>query len=369
MNRKFGVIADLETSIERAIRESDRLSLLTSTRGPLQDIEAAIARADALANPSALKAMFANVDQLAKWQDLIEPPYMRAMREMEERHAKWKSLLEPSEIERAMKAAEFAQGFRLPSALEQFRTSTDTLARRFASIQGSSWWKDIHADDFARASALSEALWTSRVVDRETHSAANAFLVAGAPTLPSLGDHRTFLEAAGLLLPRLPGSWPFVRSDKHKRFNDQLRANAEPQHVRKAKSLIHQYELALRDAIHDVMTAAYGYEWWSVRLPLCGCNALLARWRTRGGDVLEHADFFHYAQIMSFPEHHEAGFKVGFPDREALRELIDTVRVLRAKSHHASRHRFTPQDLRQLHVSWRQIRIGLVALLPDEDIE
>jgi hypothetical protein len=344
--------------IDRFAHESDRLFALEKQLTRLRDIDSGAAHADALARRDAIPSL----------HTLAEPTWVRTMREFERSRAHWKDLMAPSALDRALKTAEAIEGLKLHSALEQFRTDTDTLAHRLALVQGASWWQDTHASAFAGASALSDALWGGRAVNHALHASANAFLVERIPTLPSLIEHRAFLDAAGLLLPRLPRRRRLTRAEKERRFNERLREDAEPQHIKKAKSLTHSYELALRDAIHAVMTDAYGEEWWLERLPLC-CPQLLSKWRKRGGDVLECADFAHYIKIMTHPEHHAAGFDEGFPDLEALAQLLEAARQLRGDSHHASRHRFTPKDLRTLHVTWGQIRVGLIALQPDEEFD
>ena len=83
------------------------------------------------------------------------------------------------------------------------------------------------------------------------------------------------------------------------------------------------------------MANTYGEDWAEQRLPLCGCKDLLRKWKSRGGDVLDHADYAHYKQIMSYPEHFEAVFEVGFDDPQSLAELLMRAGGLRAASHHA----------------------------------
>ena len=115
------------------------------------------------------------------------------------------------------------------------------------------------------------------------------------------------------------------------------------------------------------MANTYGEDWAEQRLPLCGCKDLLRKWKSRGGDVLDHADYAHYKQIMSYPEHFEAVFEVGFDDPQSLAELLMRAGGLRAASHHA--RTLSLKDLRNLRLIWRTIERGLVAFTPDYEIE
>lgn len=110
----------------------------------------------------------------------------------------------------------------------------------------------------------------------------------------------------------------------------------------------------------------YGEDWAEERLPLCGCEGLLGRWRSGGGDfVLEYADYHHYKKIMGHPEHFAELFEAGFEDREALIGLIEKAGNLRAPSHHA--RPFTTEDLRDLRTTWRLLEKGLAALDGHDD--
>ncbi|MFC0194728.1 hypothetical protein, partial [Aureimonas pseudogalii] len=90
-------------------------------------------------------------------------------------------------------------------------------------------------------------------------------------------------------------------------------------------------------------------------------------WRKRGGDVLDHADYAHYARIMSNPEHFEVVFEAGFDDPAALAALLHDAGRLRAASHHA--RAFTLEDLRDLRVIWKTIETGLIAFVSDYEVE
>ncbi|PWC96003.1 hypothetical protein TSO5_08915 [Azospirillum sp. TSO5] len=123
----------------------------------------------------------------------------------------------------------------------------------------------------------------------------------------------------------------------------------------------------LRDIIDVSMEIEYGEDWVEDRLSACGCKGLLGKWRKRGGFVIEHADYAHYKDIMTHPEHFEAIFSAGFSDTDELRELIDKAGDLRAASHHA--REFTKEDLRDLRLVWTSLEKGLLALTPDQDID
>ncbi len=135
----------------------------------------------------------------------------------------------------------------------------------------------------------------------------------------------------------------------------------------RAQSLNHRYEAVLREIVDAAMADAYGEDWPETRLPLCGCNDLLGRWRKRGGDVLGLADFAHYEKIMSHPDHFVAVFEAGFDDPAALAHLLKEARRLRAASHHG--HEFTLEDLRDLRLTWRTLETGLIAFTDDYEVE
>jgi hypothetical protein len=58
------------------------------------------------------------------------------------------------------------------------------------------------------------------------------------------------------------------------------------------------------------MAMEYGDNWAEHRLAECGCKYLLGKWKKRGGTALEHADYFHYARIVSYAGHFAAGLTV-----------------------------------------------------------
>ncbi|WP_156455347.1 hypothetical protein [Sphingomonas sp. CCH5-D11] len=279
-----------------------------------------------------------------------------------------KVMFEPATIAFAQEQAKLAQSIALPSILEHYRTATEPLTAKLLALDALGVGQvSRYLEAFSQASAVSDLIAQSLRVDREFLAATRAFSLSAVPTFETLAGYRSFLDAAGLGLPR----WPKVRlltvAEKRRRFKARLQRKAEPVHVKKAKSLVHRYELTLREILDAVMADAYGEDWAKARLPLCGCNDLLGRWRKRGGDVLDHADYAHYARIMSHPEHFSAVFEAGFDDPQALAALLEDAGRLRAASHHA--RAFTPEDLRDLRVTWRTIEAGLLAFTADYELE
>lgn len=318
---------------------------------------------------SAFAASQGAVDRLGTLEALVNPRWQRDIREFERGRAEWDRLFKPSEMDRAYEAVNAISKLAVTSAFERFISDQDSLALRIASIQGASWWEqDRHLGAFANAAAMSDALIGVRGTDFDLHRAATAFLVEPIPGLPTLADHRWFLDAAGLSLPRRPLVRRLSHYEKRQRLQAKLKSSAPGQHVLKAHSLTHQYELVLRDVIEQVMEAAFGEDWHE-RLPSCGCSGLLGKWRARSGAILDHADFADYIRIMTHEVHYVAGFNVGFPDIEALKELLNQARKLRAHSHHPKPGHFTPQDLRTMRLVWRQLANGFVILSPDEEFD
>jgi hypothetical protein len=267
----------------------------------------------------------------------------------------------------AIAEAQKAQAFAFPAALEPFRVGPEALAIKLAKLHEPPGWTDGHSGAFARTMAVANAVGTSLSLDTALHDAARAFAAWPIPKLRSLSGYESFLDAAGLILPRGPRLRRVSAAAKRKRLQKKLAAARQPRHVREAVALVHSYELALRQTIDDVMTTQFGSRWAEERLPLCDCKPLLGKWRTRGGELLDHADFADYERIMCNPEHHAVGFAGGFPDITALARVLADARRLRAASHHPKSHpsRFTPQDLAHLRLTFRLLKVGLVALESD----
>lgn len=276
----------------------------------------------------------------------------------------WLTAFSPAVVEQAQTVARLAQSYVLPDAMERFRTPIEPLAGKMLGLRTLDLvGQPAYIEAFARTSAMSNVLSESIRVGRELREATQAFAHGTIPAFDTLGSYRNFLDAAGLQLPHWPRPRLLSTAEKRKRFRERLKEKAEPTHLRRAKSLVHRYELTLRDILDAEMAKAYGEDWAERRLPLCGCKDLLGKWRKRGGDVLDHADYAHYSLIMSHPEHFSAVFEAGFDDPTALAALFKVAGNLRAASHHG--RAFTPEDLRDLRVTWRTIETGLLAFADD----
>lgn len=271
-------------------------------------------------------------------------------------------------IDEARRIAELAQTCNLHASLDPYRTPVESFASKLLHLQTLDTIRSpAYLDAFMQASTISDIFVESMRVDRHLQEATRQFSLGAVPMFGTLNDYGQFLNAAGLSLPH----WPHVRlltiGEKRRRFRARLNNNAETTHVKKGKSLVQCRELTLRDILDEVMASEYGENWAEERLPLCNCKDLLGKWQKRGGEVLAHADYYHYAQIMSYPEHFEAVFELGFDDSVALAELIEKAGKLRAALLHY--HPFTEEDLRDLRLIWRTIEAGLHALTADYDIE
>ncbi|HEY0027367.1 MAG TPA: hypothetical protein VGC35_05815 [Allosphingosinicella sp.] len=289
---------------------------------------------------------FLDSDTMQSARGLIDSPAMTISREIAER----------------------ANALAMPAALEQYRATASSLAERISLFEPTRMMRDtVMLEAFTRSAAMSDALALASRVDRGLIDAAAAFSDTTMPDLGSLAAHRAFLDSSGLWLLRFPRVRLLTAADKRRRFRARLQRNAEPPHVKRAKSLVHQYERVLRDIIDAAMAAHYGEEWCEERLPMCGCKTLLGRAAARGGDPLDHADYAHYRMIMSDPQHYAEVFSVAFDDPETLAQLIDKAGSLRARSHHAGE--FTSEDLRDLRLAWRTIEAGLLALMEDFDVD
>lgn len=220
---------------------------------------------------------------------------------------------------------------------------------------------------FVQAAAAAEAFRESSRVDSALVEAAKQFSLVQLPALHGRSDYSHFLDASGLLLPKWPHPRLLTLGQKRHRLNLKLRGNAESSHERKGKSLVKRYELTLRAVLDEAMYIEYGEDWAESRLPLCDCKDLLGKWKNRGGEPLDHADYAHYRKIMVDPEHFEAVFSEGFDDPDHLANLLKRAGELRnALAHH---HPFSPNDLRDLRTSWSLVETGLLAITADYDFD
>ena len=277
-------------------------------------------------------------------------------------------------IEQAEKIAQLSRGFALPDVLEGFRTPTDSFVDRILRLSDSGLGASALAigrpaqiEAFARASAMADMFAESERLTRGVREAVSVFSITDMPVFANLAGYRSFLDAAGLRLSHWPKRRLLTMAEKRRRLKARLQANSAPPHVKRAKTLVHRYELTLREILDAVMAETYGEDWPDERLPLCDCKDLLGKWKKRGGEVFDHADYAHYARIMSHPEHFQAIFEAGFDDPEAVFDLLKQAGKLRAASHHA--HLFTPDDLKALRLTWNQIETGLLALTPDFEVD
>lgn len=236
---------------------------------------------------------------------------------------RWREALAlPSIVEEARRAAEFTQGLRLPDVLSAYRSPIEEMTLKLARTQAVELWRDpAYLTAFNQTSALCDLYAESARVTRAICEA-NRAMVLEPIGIGSLAEYRGLLDAAGLTLPRWPRVRLLTKAEKRRRFRARLNDNVEPPHVKRAKSLVHRYELTLRDLLDTAMAEAYGEEWPDERLPLCDCRDLLGKWKRRGGAVLDHADYAHYARIVSHPEHFAAIFHGGFEDADEASELL-----------------------------------------------
>lgn len=280
-----------------------------------------------------------------------------------------RTVAEPTLLAEAYGTAKLVHAMDLPASIVAFRTSVDSLTARMVLADAWRTTRDpISQQAFGHTASIADMLHESARVDRYVREAMAGFQAAEVPATLGLAQYRTLLDSAGLVLGRLPRLRLLTKAEKRRRLRARLEDNRESPPIRKAKSLVHQYERTLRDILDDEMAAEYGEDWAETRLETCGCRDLLGKWRARGGTVLDHADYKHYAEIMSHPQHFEAIFEVGFDCPVALRDLMLRAGKLRAASHHANPH-FSTEDLRDLRAVWRMIETGLLALSPDHDVD
>ena len=297
---------------------------------------------------AARRAAFPDVGSIAAFSDLTG-------------HERWRDIMSLSPFaQEARRAAELTQSFSLPDVLIVHRSSFEEMTLKLMrSPETGVWGNPAYLTVLNEASALCDLYAGSTRVTRAV-AEANRVTMLSPAAIGSMREYRFLLDVAGLTLPRWPRVRLLDRAEKRRRFKARLNGNVEPPHVRRAKSLVHRYELTLRGILDASMADAYGEDWPAERLPLCDCNDLLGKWRKRGGEVLDHADYAHYARIIAHSEHFADVFRTGFDDAGEAFELLSKAGRLRAASHHAGA--FTPDDLRDLRLTWRTIELGLIAL-------
>lgn len=268
----------------------------------------------------------------------------------------------------AKRIAELAQTYTLHAALDPFRTAVEPFADKLLHLQTLDTIKSPESlNAFMQASTISDLFVKSISVDHQLQEAIRQFTQVRVPKFDTLNGYRQFLDAAGLGLPHWPHPRLLTIGEKRRRFRARLKNKAESSHVIKARTVAQRYELTLRDILDEVMASEYGEGWAVERLLLCDCKDLLGKWKKRGGEVLDHADYAHYERIMCYPAHFEAVFEAGFDDLMELAVLIKKAGGLRAALQHF--HPFTHEDLRDLRLIWRTIETGLLALTDDYDFK
>jgi hypothetical protein len=271
-------------------------------------------------------------------------------------------IFSPSVVSWAYDTAILAQDLGLHGTLQSAQTPLDELAFKFATLNSLGFALDsLQVRAFAETSALAGLLNGPGHVGLELRLAASAFAVGDIPGMGSVRAYGSFMDAAGLALPHWPRVRTLSRGEQRRRMRAAVKGNAPARHVMQGISLTLRYERTLRVVIDDAMSRAYGDDWAEARLVLCECKDLLGRWKKSGGpDVLEEADFAHYARIMCDPEHFQTVFSEGFDDASELGRLLGVARSMRAKTAHG--RPFTEEELRELRVTWRSLEKGMIAL-------
>jgi hypothetical protein len=161
-------------------------------------------------------------------------------------------------LDQARETANLAQALALPTAIERFRTQIEPFADKLLHLPSLEWVRQSdYLAAFNQTSAVADFLEGMSRVDRELRDATRAFGIAAIPTFDSLAGYRHFLDAAGLVLPRWPRFRLLSFAEKRRRLQARLKQNAEPTHVRQAKSLVHRYEVTLRSIVDGLMAQSY----------------------------------------------------------------------------------------------------------------
>lgn len=265
-----------------------------------------------------------------------------------------RSLIEP--LRESIEAARAIGQLALPSFMEQYQLPATSLAAQWAEAFRKPWWHDYHLDLLNTHSAMASLLVETEFVRSSTLASMDSFLSEPLTGIRSVRQAREFLGISGLL--HYPRYRRLSRSEKQQQIVFLIDDSSPAEHVSSAFSLNHRNEKVLRMAIDQCMRSAYGDDWMNERLPCCDCKKLLGKRTEDGESLLDHADFFHYTEIMCHPEHFDNAFSDTFENPADLRVILGRLRALRAKSFHA--RTFTPEDLREMAALW-----GLVAVVFD----
>lgn len=267
----------------------------------------------------------------------------------------------------ALEAIRGYDRFSIPDWQKSFQLDGLNIEERLSFLRHAIDWRDsLHLQPFHHTSAIAEALAEARGVTRSVQAAVASLQAISMPVFAHLQECRLYLDAAGLEISRWPRIRRLSQAERRQRFRKRLKVHAPSPQLKKARDLIHNYELSLREHIDEGMAGEYGDDWAEKRLPLCGCQDLLGKWTKRGGYVLDHADWWHYGQIMAHPSHFEAIFALGFEDPQFLAKVVDRIRAHRVATVHA--HEFTPDHYRDLRVNIRLLERGLIACDPGIEI-
>lgn len=357
---QFDVAASHALSAEHLIREEAR-RLSGGISGPLdlRSAAQAAAHASSLSNPLNLyRSQDLGEDLLANYASPVSRPDLFRGSEMDKivarigivgisaeavrlQHEALSHRLAGSAVfDQAYELAQAAQQYHLDDYLDPFKTSVGPLTDKMLYLNSlDSIRSEEHLRSFVQASTVADILGNSRGYGFEAQQALAMLTQQAIPQFDSVQEYGHVLKAAGIAL----APWPHIRlltiGERRKRLRQRVDARQESKHAKKAWTVFHRHELTLREIIDMAMTDRYGEDWPHERLEKCGCRTLLGRWKNRGGDLLGHADYDQYIEIMCDDEHFENVFSIGFEDSDELRRLLTKARKLRAAVMHF--HPFT----------------------------
>ncbi len=176
------------------------------------------------------------------------------MRAQAEADRLYRAAFAPGFVDRAEHIAQLAAGYALPSVLERFRTPTDDFVDRILRMSDSGLGvaplalsERPQIEAFARASAMADMFADSERLTRGVREAVGVFSITDMPQFANLAGYRNFFDAAGLRLSHWPRRRLLTMAEKRRRLKARLQANSAPPHVKRAKTLVHRYELTLRE--------------------------------------------------------------------------------------------------------------------------
>lgn len=271
-----------------------------------------------------------------------------------------------SEIGRRIEAVTQIGGVR--SVPEQMARSFDLLTR-FGGLAKASESMALHErlpsilrdpqylSAFDQTRRFAESISVASIGKPIGLSHLSEFLDRAIPRFPSISDYDDFLGSAGLDT-RIDLIEPDTDDEKYVElsFSALIETSGASEYETAAFQDIFAFERAIRAFLTRLFTDAFGADWPEKILPICNCGDLLGKYRKRGGDPLDHADWAHFVRLMSCEQVFVELFAVAFKEQSELIGSLELIRKIRKRPMHS--HTIDHAVLRDLKARIRFIQKG-----------